>query len=158
MGLCLYMHNHIYNLSSGPKHISLFSQRPFPFHCSIGAFLRQDNDLCDDELMYLNFQNVDNDRSTKLNFFRRQNYDAGKNILLYRLPIINNKIDKSWLNLGLDSYKVKCKELFAEAKVIKEEVGCHYAEQYRAAMSSHLRSLMNYSRLLNKLLGIRHPR
>ena len=34
------------------------------------------------------------------------------NILLNRLHILNNKIEKSWLNLSLESYKVKCKELF----------------------------------------------
>ena len=28
-----------HNLYSGAKHIPLFSQRPFHFHCSMGAFL-----------------------------------------------------------------------------------------------------------------------
>ena len=49
---------------------------------------------------------------TKLVFIRRQNFDAGKNILLNRLCSINNVIEKEWLNLGLDSFKIKCKKIF----------------------------------------------
>ena len=68
------------------------------------------NDLCDDEMMNLNFQLVDNERSMKISFIRRQNYDVGKNILLNQ-HVINDKIDKNLINLSIDSYKVKCKEL-----------------------------------------------
>ena len=70
------------------------------------------NDLCEDEFIQLNFQLYDNARSNKLVFSRRQNYDVGKNILLNRLCSINNITDKQWLNLGLDSYKIKCKQTF----------------------------------------------
>ena len=70
------------------------------------------NDLCDDELMNLNFQIADNGRSTRLKFIKRQNYNVGKNILLNRLHILNDKIEKNWINLTMNSYKVKCKELF----------------------------------------------
>ena len=70
------------------------------------------SNLCDDEMMHLNFQIVDNERSTKMSFFKRQKYDVGKNILHNRLHILNDKIEKSWINLKLDSYKIKCKELF----------------------------------------------
>ena len=70
------------------------------------------NDMCDDEMMHLNFQIADNERSTKMSFFKRQKYDVGKNILLNRLHILNDKIEKNWINLKLDSYKIKCKELF----------------------------------------------
>ena len=70
------------------------------------------HDMCDDEMMHLNFQIADNERSTKMSFFKRQKYDVGKNILLNRLHILNDKIEKNWINLKLDSYKIKCKELF----------------------------------------------
>ena len=33
-------------------------------------------------------------------------------ILLNRLHVLNGKIDKTWLNLSLGSFKIKCKELF----------------------------------------------
>ena len=70
------------------------------------------NDLCDDEMMNLNFQLADNERATKLSFIRIQKYDVGKNILLNRLQVLNGKIEKNWINLSLDSYKMKCKDLF----------------------------------------------
>ena len=63
-------------------------------------------------MINLNFQLADNERATKLSFIRRQNYDVGKNILLNRLHVLNDKIDKNWINLSLNSYKMKCKELF----------------------------------------------
>ena len=68
--------------------------------------------LCEDEFVHLNFQLVDNARATKLNFIKRHNYDVGKNILLNRMHVLNNKIDKRWLNLSLDYYKIECKKLF----------------------------------------------
>ena len=54
----------------------------------------------------------DNERVSKINFIKRQNYDAGKNILLNRMHLLNNKIDKNWLDLSLNSIKLKCKDLF----------------------------------------------
>ena len=45
-------------------------------------------------------------------FIKRQNYDVGKNIVLNRMHILNNKIDKNWINLTVETYKVKCKEKF----------------------------------------------
>ena len=70
------------------------------------------NNLCEDEFVQLNFQLADNARATKLTFIKRQNYDVGKNVLLNRFHALNNKIDKSWLNLSLEAYKLKCKDLF----------------------------------------------
>ena len=35
-----------------------------------------------------------------------------KNIMTNRLSILNNKIEYDWLNLSLDSFKIKCKSLF----------------------------------------------
>ena len=48
-------------------------------------------------------------------FITRQNYDVGKNTLLNRMHILNNMIEKNWLNLSLTTYKVKCKEKFLMA-------------------------------------------
>ena len=67
---------------------------------------------CEDEFLHLNFQMTDNDRSTKINFIKNQNYDMGKNILLNRLNVLNNQIDKSWMQLSLASFKIKCKDMF----------------------------------------------
>ena len=37
---------------------------------------------------------------------------TNKNILLNRLSYLNGQIDKDWLLLSIDSFKVKCKQLF----------------------------------------------
>ena len=36
----------------------------------------------------------------------------GKSILLNRMYVLNNRIDKTWLSLSLDTFKVKSKDLF----------------------------------------------
>ena len=59
--------------------------------------------LCEDKFVQLKFQLVGNERISKINFIKRQNYDVGKNILLRRMHTLNNKIDKNWLDLSLNS-------------------------------------------------------
>ena len=68
--------------------------------------------ICENEFIQMNFQLFDNARNPKIVFIRNQNYDVGKNTLLNRFCDLNNMIDKSWLELSLDTYKVKCKEMF----------------------------------------------
>ena len=70
------------------------------------------NELCDNEMMWLNFQIVDNARLQTWSFLMRHTYDVGKNILINRMHILNGKIEKNWINLSLDTYKVKCKAKF----------------------------------------------
>ena len=69
-------------------------------------------ELCDNELMWLNFQIVDNARIQTWSFTMRQNYDVGKNTLINRMHVLNGKIEKNWMNLAIDTYKIKCKEKF----------------------------------------------
>ena len=64
------------------------------------------------EFVQMNFQLNQNQRLNHANFFSRQNYESGKNILLNRLTHLNGKIEKSWLELSLNSFKVRCKQLF----------------------------------------------
>ena len=52
---------------------------------AIMAYKLMKFELCEDEFVQLNFQLVDNARQTKLNFFKNQRFDVGKNILLNRL-------------------------------------------------------------------------
>ena len=69
-------------------------------------------ELCEDEFLQLNFQLNHNARLPRMNFLKRQRFDVGKNVLLNRMSCLNNMIEKSWLDLGLNSYKLKCKGLF----------------------------------------------
>jgi hypothetical protein len=63
------------------------------------------------EHLHANFQLVDNPRLTKIVFRRSQNLECGKNILLNCFVELNNLIEKEWMNLSLDSFKIKCKAL-----------------------------------------------
>ena len=62
--------------------------------------------------LHLNFQMTNNNLSRKITFVKHQRFNVGKNILLNRMHSLNNMIEKSWLDLGIDSYKVQCKNLF----------------------------------------------
>jgi hypothetical protein len=64
------------------------------------------------EHLHANFQLVDNPRSNKIVFHRLQSLDCGKNILLNRFVELNDMIEKDWLKLLIDSFKIKCKALF----------------------------------------------
>ena len=55
---------------------------------------------------------VDNARQSKMNFIKNQRFEEGKNVLLNILYVLHGKIDKTGLNLSLESFKIKCKELF----------------------------------------------
>ena len=103
----LNTHPEIHNLArkAMPANVCLYRH-------VIMAFKLIKGELCEDEFVQLNFQLVDNARQTKQNFIKIQRFDVGKNILLNRLYVLNGKIDKSWMNLSLDSFKIKCKELF----------------------------------------------
>ena len=72
------------------------------------------NMICENEFIQLNFQLYANERTRKLTFTKMQRYDVGKNILLNRFHDLNNKIDKDWLNVSLETYKTRCKLLFLE--------------------------------------------
>ena len=39
---------------------------------------------------------------------------VGRNILINRLNVLNGKIEYNWLNLSLDSFKLKCKKTFLD--------------------------------------------
>ena len=53
-----------------------------------------------------------NERNPHMNFTDNSRFKIGKNLLSNRLVIINNKIVSQWLNLSLDTYKLKCKSIF----------------------------------------------
>ena len=55
-----------------------------------------------------------NNRTTKIKFYNTSKFKVGNNILSNRFNILNGKIPYEWLNDSLDSYKVKCKNLFLQ--------------------------------------------
>ena len=85
---------------------------PISASTDMQSWLKKTISVTEDEFVQLNFQLVDKERISKINFIKRQNYDVGKNILPNRMHLLNNKIDKNWLDLSLNSIKLKCKDLF----------------------------------------------
>ena len=60
----------------------------------------------------LNFQQNFNNRNTRVQISDTSNLRIGRNSLMNRMNCINNKIDYSWLNKSIDSYKILCKQTF----------------------------------------------
>ena len=70
----------------------------------------------EEESNQMNFNANQNDSMIHQNFIKTQNYCVGQNILLNRLCVLNDWIEKTWLDLSLQSYKIKCKEEFLQPR------------------------------------------
>ena len=79
---------------------------------AIMMFKLFNNIICENEFEQMNFQLYDNDRFPKITFIKNQRFDVGKNLLLNQFCYLNNRIDKRWLDMSLETYKVKCKAMF----------------------------------------------
>ena len=64
------------------------------------------------EWLGLNFQQNFNNRNEMVNIIDTSKYKIGKNLLVNRLRILNGKIKLDDLNLSLEAFKIKYKELF----------------------------------------------
>ena len=53
-----------------------------------------------------------NHRNQTVKFYNTSTYKVGNNLLPNRFTILNGKIQLNWLNDSLESYKIKCKQLF----------------------------------------------
>ena len=53
-----------------------------------------------------------------IKFNKIQRHNVGKNILLNRFHDLNNLIFKQWMNLSLETYKIKCKALFLQNGIV----------------------------------------
>ena len=64
------------------------------------------------EWLNLNFTQILTTRQENFLTLNIPRYKVGNNILTNRFAILNNMIPLLWLNLGFDSFKIKCKKLF----------------------------------------------
>ena len=60
----------------------------------------------------LNESSVHTTRQTKFIISNENRLKVGWNILSHRFWNVNGKIDLDWLNLSVNSYKIKCKKIF----------------------------------------------
>ena len=65
-----------------------------------------------EDWMDLNFQQNFNQRMNTVQIIDKSRLRIGRNVLMNRLPILNNEINFDWLNLSLNSFKLKSKSLF----------------------------------------------
>ena len=63
------------------------------------------------EWIDLNLNQVLTSRQTKFTILKTNNIKVGLNKLTNRLAILNGKIPLDWLNVSIDTFKIKCKKL-----------------------------------------------
>ena len=79
---------------------------------SIQLFKIYNNDNQSDDWIDLNFQQNFNARNDNIQIYDVSRLKVGKNLIINRLSILNGLIKLDWLNLGLNSFKIKMKQLF----------------------------------------------
>ena len=79
---------------------------------SIQLFKIYNNDNQSDDWIDLNFQQNFNARNDNIQIYDVSRLKVGKNLIINRLSILNGQIKLDWLNLGLNSFKIKMKQLF----------------------------------------------
>ena len=81
------------------------------YKLAIQLFKLYNSDKATPDWIDLNLQQNFNGRSTKFLISNYAKYKIGSNLLANRLSALNNTIELSWLNLSLNSFKIKCKSL-----------------------------------------------
>ena len=103
--LMSYEQIHAINKRSTPKQILLYKH-------SILLYKVWNDSLYSKDWIALHFQQNFNDRCSTVKLFDTSNYKVGKNLPVNRLKIINGLIEFDWLNLSINTFKIKCKSLF----------------------------------------------
>ena len=79
---------------------------------SIQLFKIFNSDDQNDDWVDINFQQNFNARNDFIQLYDFSRLKVGKNLMINRLSTLNGQIKFDWLNLGLNSFKIKMKELF----------------------------------------------
>ena len=82
------------------------------YRLSIQLHKLYNGNIINDDWIDLNFQQNFNNRQKYVLINDESTLRIGKNILMNRLGILNNQIEFDWLNLSLNSFKIKSKKLF----------------------------------------------
>ena len=82
------------------------------YRLSIQLHKLYNGDQLNEDWVDLNYQQNFNNRQKFVQINDESALKIGKNILMNRLGILNNKIDYDWLNQSLNTFKIKSKKLF----------------------------------------------
>jgi hypothetical protein len=61
---------------------------------------------------------LNNRRNTRLSFVKTNNYKVGLNLVKDRLLSVTNIVDKKWIDLSLESYKLECKKCVIQSSLL----------------------------------------
>ena len=97
--------------------IHLFCNRATPdpmmsYKLAICLFKLYNCEFNNVEFILLNFNQIFTSRQTTFKTNKSNRTKVGINSLVNRLHSINDKIPLDWLRLSMESFKLKCKELF----------------------------------------------
>ena len=70
------------------------------------------NSIPEKDWLDLNFKMICTSRQTKFEITNDSNYRVGNNILSNRLSCVNKKIPLEMLNLTIEAFKIRCKNMF----------------------------------------------
>ena len=94
------------------KEVPLNSENMSNYKHAIQLFKLFNSTNMSEDWVSLNFHQNFNTRNTKLQIYNVSNYKVGQNLLVNRFKSLSNKIDYLWLNESLNSFKIKCKNIF----------------------------------------------
>jgi len=57
-------------------------------------------------------------RNVRLSFVKENKYKVGLNLVKNRLHSITNVVDKKWMDLSLESYKLECKKCIIQNSLL----------------------------------------
>ena len=103
--LMSYEQIHAINKRSTPKQILMYKH-------SILLYKVWNDSLYSKDWIALHFQQNFNERCSTVKLFDTSNCKVGRNFSVNRLKIINGLIEFDWLNLSINTFKIKCKSLF----------------------------------------------
>ena len=109
--------NNVSDLRISHDQIHKLHKRALPmdmmkYRMSIQLYKIYNRFINDEDWLDMNVQQNFNDRSTFVQINDYSNLKIGKNIMANRLRVLNNQINYDWLNLSLNSFKLRCKALF----------------------------------------------
>ena len=85
---------------------------PMKYRLSIQLFKIWNGESQNDDWVDMNFQQNFNARVDFIQIIETSKLKIGKNIIMNRLSILSRLIKYDWLNLSLNSFKIKVKDLF----------------------------------------------
>ena len=90
----------------------MFVQKVMMYKLSLQLFKHYNETRQEETWLNLNFQQNFGQINKFVRIFDNSRIKIGRNNMINRLNMLNDQIEYDWLNLSINSYKLKCKERF----------------------------------------------